>query len=158
MIRRSRMVLDSPGPLLTPIPSSSPPKTPIRSYSAITPPHNGNQTLTPQGCRCVSRRERGTGGQNGPQAHTEVMRHPSHITAAERQSADNTTANQTTTRAVFLSLVRGARERERQTDRQTDREREYDICAPGRLRTRMLFVKLLSPWSRSRTLQLWRQD
>ncbi len=30
MIWRSRMVLASPGPLLTPLPSSSPPKTPIR--------------------------------------------------------------------------------------------------------------------------------
>jgi hypothetical protein len=32
------MVLASPGQLLTPSPSSSPPKTPIRSYSAQTPP------------------------------------------------------------------------------------------------------------------------
>jgi tetratricopeptide (TPR) repeat protein len=30
------MVLAAPGPLLTPPPSSSPPKTPHRSYSAIT--------------------------------------------------------------------------------------------------------------------------
>ena len=32
MIWRSRMVLASPGPLLTPLPSSSPPKTPIRCF------------------------------------------------------------------------------------------------------------------------------
>jgi hypothetical protein len=31
---KSRMVLAAPGPLLTPPPSSSPPKTPFRSYSA----------------------------------------------------------------------------------------------------------------------------
>jgi hypothetical protein len=31
---KSRMVLAFPGPLLTPHPSSSPPKSPIRSYSA----------------------------------------------------------------------------------------------------------------------------
>ena len=36
MIRKSRMVLAAPGPLLTPPPSSSPPKTPYRSYSAQT--------------------------------------------------------------------------------------------------------------------------
>jgi hypothetical protein len=36
MIRKSRMVLAAPGPLLTPPPSSSPPKTPHRSYSAQT--------------------------------------------------------------------------------------------------------------------------
>jgi hypothetical protein len=36
------MVLASPGPLLTPPPSSSPPKTPF--YSAITPPRYGNPT------------------------------------------------------------------------------------------------------------------
>jgi hypothetical protein len=36
MIRKSRMVLATPGPLLTPPPSSSPPKTPHRSYSAQT--------------------------------------------------------------------------------------------------------------------------
>ena len=34
MIWSSRMVLASPGPPLTPPPSSSPPKTPFRSYSA----------------------------------------------------------------------------------------------------------------------------
>ncbi len=39
------MVLASPGPLLTPPPSSSPPKTPFRSYSAITPPRYGNPIL-----------------------------------------------------------------------------------------------------------------
>jgi hypothetical protein len=39
------MVLASLGPLFTPPPSSSPPKTPIRSYSAQTSPRNGNPTL-----------------------------------------------------------------------------------------------------------------
>jgi hypothetical protein len=34
MIRKSRMVLAAPGPLLTPPPSSSPPKTPHRSYES----------------------------------------------------------------------------------------------------------------------------
>ena len=41
---KSRMVLASPGPLLTPRPSSSPPKTPFRYYSAITPPRSGSPT------------------------------------------------------------------------------------------------------------------
>ncbi len=45
------MVLASPGPLLTPPPSSSPPKTPIRSYSAKTPPRNGHPTPPPPGGR-----------------------------------------------------------------------------------------------------------
>jgi hypothetical protein len=43
------MVLASPGPLLTPLPSSSPPKTPIWSYSDQTPPRNGNPTTPPPG-------------------------------------------------------------------------------------------------------------
>jgi hypothetical protein len=37
------MVLASPGPLLTPPPSSPPPKTPIRSYSDQTPPRMGTR-------------------------------------------------------------------------------------------------------------------
>ena len=44
MIRKRRMVLAAPGPLLTPPPSSSPPKTPVRSYSAQTPLRNGDPT------------------------------------------------------------------------------------------------------------------
>jgi hypothetical protein len=66
MICRRRMVLASPGPLLTPLPSSSPPKTPFRSYSATTPPSYGNQTPPSPGSRGSSRRGRGMGGQNGP--------------------------------------------------------------------------------------------
>jgi hypothetical protein len=62
------MLLASPGPLLTPPPSSFPLKTPIRSYSAQTPPRNGNPTLPSPGGRGGRRRGRGTGGQNGPQA------------------------------------------------------------------------------------------
>ena len=38
------MVLASPDSLLTAPPCCSPPKTPIRSYSAQTPPRNGNPT------------------------------------------------------------------------------------------------------------------
>jgi len=41
------MVLASPGPLLTPLPSSSPPKPPIQSYSAQTPPRNGGENWLP---------------------------------------------------------------------------------------------------------------
>jgi hypothetical protein len=52
------MVLASPGPLLTPPPSSSPPKTPFRSYSAITLPRYGNPTPPPPGGSCSSRRGR----------------------------------------------------------------------------------------------------
>ena len=70
------MVLASPGPLLTPPPSSSPPKTPFWSYSVITPPHYGNLTQPPSGSIGSSRRGRGMGGQNGPQANAETTTHP----------------------------------------------------------------------------------
>jgi len=40
MVSKSRMVLASPGPLLTPPPSSSPPKTPHPSHSAQTRSQN----------------------------------------------------------------------------------------------------------------------
>jgi len=88
------MVLASPGTLRTPPPSSSPPKTPIRSYSAQTPPRNGNSTPPPPGGR---RRGRGTEGQNGPQSDADALRHPRNSATAQRPSADDTTANQTTT-------------------------------------------------------------
>ncbi len=65
------MVLASPGPLLTPPPASSPPATPFRSYSATTPPRYGNPTPPSPGGRGSSRRGRGMGGQNGPQADEE---------------------------------------------------------------------------------------
>ena len=42
------MVLAAPGPLLTPPPSSSPPKTPHRSYSAQTRSHNEEKTPPPK--------------------------------------------------------------------------------------------------------------
>jgi hypothetical protein len=48
MIRKSRMVLADPGPLLTPPPSSSPPKTPYWSYSAQTRSRNEEKNHTPQ--------------------------------------------------------------------------------------------------------------
>jgi hypothetical protein len=48
MIRKSRMVLAAPGSLLTPPPSSSPPKTPHRSYSAQTRSKNEEKNHTPQ--------------------------------------------------------------------------------------------------------------
>ena len=70
------MVLASPCPLLTPTASFSPPKTPTRSYSAQTPPRNGNPTPPPPGGRGGRRRGRGTGGQNGPQADADALRHP----------------------------------------------------------------------------------
>jgi hypothetical protein len=94
----SRMVLASPGhSVLTPPRSSSPPKTPIRSYSAQTPPRNGNPTQPqPVGCGCT-RKGRGTGGQDGPQAYADVLQQPNHSSTVQRPSADNTTVNQTTT-------------------------------------------------------------
>ena len=73
IIRRSRMVLASPGPLLTPPSSSSPPKTPFQSYSGIAPPRHGNQTQPPSDCSSSSRQGRGMGGQNGPQADADVQ-------------------------------------------------------------------------------------
>jgi hypothetical protein len=82
---KSRMVLASPGPLLTPRPSSSPPKTLHRSYSAITPPRYGNQTPPPPGGRGSSRRGRGMGGQNGPQADSEALRQPRHSTTDKQR-------------------------------------------------------------------------
>jgi len=48
MIRKSRMVLADPGPLLTPPPSSSPPKTPHRSYSDQTRSQDEEKNHTPQ--------------------------------------------------------------------------------------------------------------
>ncbi len=66
------MVLASPGPLLTPPPSSSPQKTPHWSYFAITPPSYVNQTQPSPGGSYSSRQGRGMGGQNGPQADTDV--------------------------------------------------------------------------------------
>jgi hypothetical protein len=45
---KSRMVLAAPGPLLTPPPSSSPPKTPHRSYSAQTRSQNEEKNLPPK--------------------------------------------------------------------------------------------------------------
>ena len=91
------MVLASPGPLLTPPSSSSPPKTPFQSHSATTPPRYGNPTPPSPVCLGSSRRGRGMGGQNGPQADADVQGHPRHSATAQRQSADDTTANQTTT-------------------------------------------------------------
>jgi hypothetical protein len=55
-----------------------PPKTPFRSYSAITPPHYGNPTPHPSGGRGSVRRGRGMGGQNGLQADADALRHPRH--------------------------------------------------------------------------------
>ena len=95
------MVLASPGTLLTPPPSSSPPKTPIWSYSAQTPPRNGNpnapdtvpawRPLRPQTGTGL------TGGQNWPQADTDAMQHPRHSSTVLSLSSDDTTANQMTT-------------------------------------------------------------
>ena len=48
MIRKSRMVLADPGPLLTPPPSSSPTKTPHLSYSAQTRSQNEEKNHTPK--------------------------------------------------------------------------------------------------------------
>jgi hypothetical protein len=83
------MVLASPGPLLTPPPPSSQLKTPIRSYSAETPPRNGNPTQPPPGGSGGSRRERGTRGKNWPQADEDLLQHPCHSVTAKRQSADD---------------------------------------------------------------------
>jgi hypothetical protein len=91
------MVLASPGPLLTPPPSSSPPKTPFQSYSATTPPCYGNQTPPSPVSIGSSRQGLSMEGQNWPQADTDVPRHPRHIATVLRQSTDYTTANQTTT-------------------------------------------------------------
>jgi hypothetical protein len=56
MIRKRRMVLAAPGPLLTPPPSSFPPKTPIRSHTAQIRFHNEEKN---------ARRARGSRDQFG---------------------------------------------------------------------------------------------
>jgi hypothetical protein len=79
------MVLASPGPLFTPPLSSSPPKTPIRSYSARNPPCNENPTAPPPGGCGGCRQGLGMGGQkaqNGPQAFAEALRHQHHSATA----------------------------------------------------------------------------
>jgi hypothetical protein len=53
--------------------SLSPPKTPIRSYSSPTPPHNGNPTQTPLVGLGRRKLGRGMGGQNGPQDHADCL-------------------------------------------------------------------------------------
>jgi hypothetical protein len=114
------MVLASPGPLLTPPPSSSIPKTPIGSYSAQTPFCNRNPTPPLPGGRGGRRRGRGTGGQSGPQPDADALatpppqrncvgrqlttlqptkRQPATASAAER-GRRVTTARRTTTRAA----------------------------------------------------------
>ncbi len=68
------MVLASPGPLLTPPPSSSPTKTPFLSYSATTPPRYGNPTPPSPGGLGSSRRGRGMGVVSHPaeRAHASI--------------------------------------------------------------------------------------
>jgi hypothetical protein len=50
----------------------------IRSYSAQTPPRNGNPTQPQPGGSGGRRPGRGTGGQNGPQANADALRHLRH--------------------------------------------------------------------------------
>jgi len=45
------------------------------------------------------------GGQNGPQADTDVQQHPLHIATAQSPSTDNTTSNQTTTSHCWCGRV-----------------------------------------------------
>jgi hypothetical protein len=99
---KKKRALASPGLLLTPPPPSSP-KTPIRSYSAQIPPRNGSPTPPPPGGRGGRRPGRGTGGQNRPQTDADALRHPCLRLTAKRPSADDTTANQTTTRHRWCS-------------------------------------------------------
>jgi hypothetical protein len=76
------MVLTSPGALLTQPPSSSPPKTPIRSYSVQTLPRNENPTPPPPDGHVGGRLRWVTGGQIGPQANADALRHPRHSATA----------------------------------------------------------------------------
>ncbi len=123
MIWRSRMVLGSPGPLLTPPPASSPPKTPFRSYSDTTPPRYGNPTPPSPGGRGNAAAAGGAGAweaRTGPRqtqtcSDTPVTAwlcrvrelttlqptkwQPSTVGAVER-GGRVTMARQTTTRAV----------------------------------------------------------
>jgi hypothetical protein len=59
-------------------PSSSPRKTPIRSYSDPNSTLQWEPDPAPARRGGSSRRGRGTGGQNGPQADTVTLLHPRH--------------------------------------------------------------------------------
>jgi hypothetical protein len=64
---KSRMVLAAPGPLLTPPPSSSPPKTPIRSYSVQIRSQNEEKNYLTQTVHAPTEEtcERPGGGEGG---------------------------------------------------------------------------------------------
>jgi len=118
------MVLASPGLLLTPPPGSSPPKTPIRSYSAQTPPRNGNPTPPLPGGRCGRRPGRGTGGQNRPQADADALRHPRHCTATTqlRRGCPLTTLQSTKQQPATAGAVERGGFFDRQTHNPFDRQ------------------------------------
>ena len=71
------------------------------------------------------------GGQNGPQADTDVQRHPRHSATAERPSADDTTANQTTTSYRQCSRVG----RESHVCKANDDEGSPRLQPPAHIRT-----------------------
>ena len=121
------MVLASPGPFRTP--SSSPPKTPFRSYSAITPPRYGNPTLPPQAAAAAASGDGAWEARTGPrQTQTcrdtpatarlcrgrplktlqPTKRQPATVDAVER-GGRVTTARQTMTSRCVVGRRRRAR-------------------------------------------------
>jgi len=120
------MVLASPGPLLTPPPSSSPPKTPFRSYSDTTPPRYGNQTPPSPG-QAVAVAAGGDGAwesRTGPRLTQTCSDTP--VTARLRRGRQLTTLQPTKRQPATVGAVERAGESRRQGKRRRGQSQVED--------------------------------